>query len=280
MWQRLSCSRCSPAPARRSPDERVIARRPAAASTSWRPCPRSRDRQVLSAATNRCRQPRAHRRRAGDVRTVAAGPRRARTGPAHREERRGPRAWMDKLLPASRTRRHADRALRRHAGAGRTRKRARQSPSVAGCDLCAGLREEDRRRTARDRPANAAYNAAKRARRTRALSTLDSWIARIATIPPAARHDLLPRRVVLLRQALWHARRRRDRTVTRPEPSAGALQRSSPDARRHHVHAVFAEPQFSRKLADELASSAGIQTVTDLYDDTLGTTPELATYDG
>jgi ABC-type Zn uptake system ZnuABC Zn-binding protein ZnuA len=46
------------------------------------------------------------------------------------------------------------------------------------------------------------------------------------------------------------------------------------------VHAVFAEPQFSPKLARQLADGAGITTVSDLYDDTLGTTPALSTYEG
>ena len=64
------------------------------------------------------------------------------------------------------------------------------------------------------------------------------------------------------------------------EPSAGAFAQLIAQAKASHVRAVFAEPQFSPKLARQLAEGAGIATVTDLYDDTLGTTPALSTYEG
>ena len=51
-------------------------------------------------------------------------------------------------------------------------------------------------------------------------------------------------------------------------------------ARLHHVRAVFAEPEYSPKLIAALAESAGIKTVSDLYDDSIGTDPKVATYIG
>jgi zinc transport system substrate-binding protein len=50
-------------------------------------------------------------------------------------------------------------------------------------------------------------------------------------------------------------------------------------ARRHHVRAVFAEPEYSPKLVQTLAQSAGIATVEDLYDDSIGTDPRVYDYD-
>jgi manganese/iron transport system substrate-binding protein len=111
---------------------------------------------------------------------------------------------------------------------------------------------------------------------------LDRWIAReVATIPPE-------RRVMICFHDAWYYFDERygikDVGAIEPspgqEPSAGAFAKLIADAKANHVHAVFAEPQFSPKLAKQLADGAGITTVTDLYDDTLGSTPDLSTYDG
>jgi ABC-type Zn uptake system ZnuABC Zn-binding protein ZnuA len=111
---------------------------------------------------------------------------------------------------------------------------------------------------------------------------LDRWIAsEIATIPPS-------RRVMICFHDAWYYFDKRygikDVGAIEPspgqEPSAGAFAQLIADAKKNHVHAVFAEPQFSPKLARQLAEGAGITTVSDLYDDTLGTTPALTTYDG
>jgi manganese/iron transport system substrate-binding protein len=120
--------------------------------------------------------------------------------------------------------------------------------------------------------------AATRARYT----ALDRWIkSRVATVPPRRRA------MICFHDAWYHFDARygiRDVGAVEPvpgeEPSAGAFAQLIADARRYHVHAVFAEPQFSPKLAQQLASGAGISTVTDLYDDTLGGTPALSTYVG
>lgn len=114
------------------------------------------------------------------------------------------------------------------------------------------------------------------------LVQLDSWIsAQIATIPPEQRN------MITFHDAWYYFDRRygiRDIGAIElspgQEPSAKYLSSLIDLARANHVRAVFAEPQFSPKLAQQLATSAGIKTVSNLYDDTLGTTPELQTYEG
>jgi ABC-type Zn uptake system ZnuABC Zn-binding protein ZnuA len=49
-------------------------------------------------------------------------------------------------------------------------------------------------------------------------------------------------------------------------------------ARRNHVRAVFAEPEYSPKLVQALAESAGIATVESLYDDSIGVDPRALDY--
>ncbi len=44
------------------------------------------------------------------------------------------------------------------------------------------------------------------------------------------------------------------------------------------MRAIFAEPEYSKKLADQIASNAGIHVVDDLYDDSLGTDPRVHDY--
>ena len=63
------------------------------------------------------------------------------------------------------------------------------------------------------------------------------------------------------------------------EPAPGSFARLIALAKANHIRAVFGEPQYSHKLADALASGAGISYVTDLYDDTLGTGGVAADYD-
>ncbi len=131
-------------------------------------------------------------------------------------------------------------------------------------------------------PANAAYYSAREKAEQKQLAQLDAWIKqRIATIPPA-------NRTMLAFHDAWYYfdRRYGIRDVGAIEqspgqsPSAAYLAALIAQARASGTRAVFAEPQFSPKLAQQLAASAGIKTVTNLYDDTLGTTPELQTYDG
>ncbi len=49
-------------------------------------------------------------------------------------------------------------------------------------------------------------------------------------------------------------------------------------ARANHVRAIFAEHEYSPKLVQTLAQSAGIATVENLYDDSIGTDPRVTDY--
>lgn len=113
------------------------------------------------------------------------------------------------------------------------------------------------------------------------LALLDRWIGgRIATIPK-------DRRAMICFHDAWYYfdRRYGIKNVGAIEPSPG--QEPSPGyfahlielAKANHVRAVFAEPQYSPKLAAALQAGAGIKVLDDLYDDTLGTGPSLATYE-
>lgn len=131
-------------------------------------------------------------------------------------------------------------------------------------------------------PAHADEYRANAAAQIDRLAQLDAWTRkRIASIPPQQRA------MITFHDAWYYFDRRyglRDVGAIEPspgrEPSAAELAALVAVARANHVRAVFAEPEFSPRLAKQLADSAGITTVTDLYDDSLGDTPELATYEG
>jgi len=105
--------------------------------------------------------------------------------------------------------------------------------------------------------------------------------AKIATIPP-------PRRtMIVFHNAFdYYARRFGLRIVGAIEPTAGAEPNAAHVselvrlARAEHVPAVFAEHEYSDKLARTLAASAGGLTVAFLYDDSLGTEAGVSTYTG
>jgi ABC-type Zn uptake system ZnuABC Zn-binding protein ZnuA len=112
------------------------------------------------------------------------------------------------------------------------------------------------------------------------LVALEREIAkRIATIPP-------PSRAMIVFHNAWQYYNDRFgiRTIGVIELSPG--QEPNPSyisnlvslARRNHVKAVFAEPEYSPKLAQTLAESAGITTVEDLYDDSIGNDPRVQDY--
>jgi ABC-type Zn uptake system ZnuABC Zn-binding protein ZnuA len=112
------------------------------------------------------------------------------------------------------------------------------------------------------------------------LVTLERWIAaQIATIPPAQRTM-----IVFHNAWQYYDDRFGLRTLGVVERSPG--QEPSPDeiaalvslARRYHVRAVFAEPEYSPKLVQALAESAGIKTVEDLYDDSLSQDAQAKDY--
>lgn len=113
------------------------------------------------------------------------------------------------------------------------------------------------------------------------LASLDGWIRfRIDTIPPDHRA------MICFHDAWFYFDRRyglRDVGAIEPlpgqEPGPGSFARLITLAKANHVRAVFGEPQYSRKLADALASGSGIAYVADLYDDTLGAGGVAADYD-
>ena len=112
------------------------------------------------------------------------------------------------------------------------------------------------------------------------LDALQRWIvARIATIPPQ-------QRTMIVFHNAWQYYNDRFglRTIGVIELSPG--QEPSPRyiadlvrlAKQNKVRAVFAEPEYSPKLVQALAESAGIKTVQNLYDDSIGTTPSVHDY--
>jgi ABC-type Zn uptake system ZnuABC Zn-binding protein ZnuA len=105
--------------------------------------------------------------------------------------------------------------------------------------------------------------------------------AKIATIPPARRT------MIVFHNAFdYYARRFGLRIVGAIEPTAGAEPNPAHIAdlvrlaRSEHVQAVFAEHEYSDKLARTVAESAGGLKVAFLYDDSLGTGPGVDNYIG
>ncbi|MFZ1124293.1 MAG: metal ABC transporter substrate-binding protein [Candidatus Baltobacteraceae bacterium] len=113
------------------------------------------------------------------------------------------------------------------------------------------------------------------------LVALEGEIAkRIATIPPSSRAM-----IVFHNAWQYYNDRFGIRTVGVIELSPG--QEPNPSyisslvtlARSNHVKAVFAEPEYSPKLVQTLAESAGITTVENLYDDSFGSDPRVHDYE-
>jgi manganese/iron transport system substrate-binding protein len=131
-------------------------------------------------------------------------------------------------------------------------------------------------------PAHARYYHSNASAERRHLEDLNAWIKQqIALIPPS-------QRAMIADHDAWYYFDRRygiddvgaiEKSPGK-EPSAADLVELIAKAKSHHLHAIFAEPEFSPRLAKQLADSAGIETVTDLYDDSLGTSPDLDSYEG
>jgi ABC-type Zn uptake system ZnuABC Zn-binding protein ZnuA len=104
---------------------------------------------------------------------------------------------------------------------------------------------------------------------------------KIATIPPAQRAMIIFHNAFLYYNARFGLR-----TIgvielhPGAEPSPQYLADIVRLARANHVRAVFAEPEYSPKLVEALAQSAGIRTISSLYDDSVGTDPNVSTYIG
>jgi ABC-type Zn uptake system ZnuABC Zn-binding protein ZnuA len=131
-------------------------------------------------------------------------------------------------------------------------------------------------------PAHAAEYRATSSAYGRQLVALTARIrTKIATIPP-------PRRaMIVFHDAFdYYARRFGLRIVGAIEPVAGAepnpahIAQIITLARAIHVPAVFAEHEYSDKLAESLAQSLGGVKIAFLYDDSLGAAPDVQTYIG
>ena len=147
-------------------------------------------------------------------------------------------------------------------------------------ELARGYVRAIRDALARIDPADRALFARNAQAYDRQLLGLEREIAkRIATIPPASRTM-----IVFHNAWQYYDDRFGLRTLgvielapgQEPNPSyvAGLVRL----ARANHVRAVFAEPEYSPKLIQTLAESAGIKTIENLYDDSIGTDPRVHDY--
>jgi len=62
------------------------------------------------------------------------------------------------------------------------------------------------------------------------------------------------------------------------EPNPAQIAHLIDQARAHHLHAIFSEPEYSPKLAQAIAGNADIKIVDNLYDDSIGTDPRVRDY--
>jgi manganese/iron transport system substrate-binding protein len=62
------------------------------------------------------------------------------------------------------------------------------------------------------------------------------------------------------------------------EPNPQRIAQLIDLAKQHGVHAVFSEPEYSPKILQSIAQGAGVKVVEDLYDDSVGTNPNVANY--
>ncbi len=130
-----------------------------------------------------------------------------------------------------------------------------------------------------DPPHAAQYRANARAYQAK-LEALNAWIGhQIQTIPPNQRYM-----IVFHNAWLYYNDRYGITTLGFIEANPG--QDPNPQqvahlvdlARSHHVRAIFSEPEYSKKLVEQIASGAGVHVVTDLYDDSIGTNPRVGDY--
>jgi manganese/iron transport system substrate-binding protein len=112
------------------------------------------------------------------------------------------------------------------------------------------------------------------------LASLQKWIAlQVATIPPQ-------QRAMIVFHNAWDYYNRRFGIVTvgvielspGQDPNPAYIGQLVDLARTHHVRAVFSEPEYSPKLAQTLAKSAGIHIVSNLYDDSIGNDARVHDY--
>jgi ABC-type Zn uptake system ZnuABC Zn-binding protein ZnuA len=131
-------------------------------------------------------------------------------------------------------------------------------------------------------PAHAAtYTANAAAYDAKLVALYQRTRAKIDTIPPPNRA------LIVFHNALdYYGRRFGIRIIGAIEPTAGAEPNPAHMAelvrlaKANHVRAVFAEHEFSPKLAQTLQESAGIKQLGYVYDDSVGTASDVADYIG
>lgn len=129
-------------------------------------------------------------------------------------------------------------------------------------------------------PANKTYFDQNAADYIKQLQELDHWIAgQIATIPASARQ------IVVFHDAWPYYAKRYGLIILQPIVHSGEAEPSAQEyvdliqlIKARHVRAVFGEVGFNPKLVQRLAQDTGVKYVTNLYDDTLGATPQSSSY--
>lgn len=112
------------------------------------------------------------------------------------------------------------------------------------------------------------------------LSSLDQWIQEQINTIPQENRDL-----IVYHDAWVYYTDRYGLTVLRPvvhgeesEPSAKEYAQLIELVKENNVKAIFGEVGFNTKLILQLAQETGVKVVDDLYNDTLGATPETDSY--
>ncbi len=129
-------------------------------------------------------------------------------------------------------------------------------------------------------PAHEAVYRANAQRYQAKLEALNAWIGQqIQTIPPNQRY------MIVFHNAWQYYNDRYGITTlgfieANPgqDPNPATVAHLVDLARSHHVRAIFSEPEYSKKLAQQIAAGAGVHVVTDLYDDSIGTNPRVGDY--
>lgn len=129
-------------------------------------------------------------------------------------------------------------------------------------------------------PANAPYFQANAESYLKKLDDLDQWIkTSIAQLPPEARQ------IVVFHEAWPYYANRYGLTILRSVIHTGEAEPAPQDyanlvhqIKQEKVRAIFGEAGFNPKLVQQLAQDTGVKYVGNLYDDTLGNTPDSNSY--
>ena len=131
-------------------------------------------------------------------------------------------------------------------------------------------------------PSHADQYRANARRYTAALDMQTKSIAaRIASIPPAQRMMIIQHNAFVYYNARFGIRTLGVIEVNPgQDPNPQQLANLIKLAKQYHARAIFSEPEYSAKLAQQIAGNANIKVVSNLYDDSLGTLPQVQTYIG